>query len=214
MLITGLCGGVSAPLFVEFLQSPAIGLNLAHVLLLVTLALSFMSGCMAVLLSSKRLAGSEQASGVGARIGMSAGIWAAVAAGSVLILIATLASYSATTAALDILRRAQMWLTLAVSMATVLPSVLCGFVGGIVGAGIAPKNPSVQKSDLPSTPLPWLKWLRRCIAAAAVLAYASPLSRVGQPMVVDPPPPAPPIVKSPAPPPCTPPFPTGGSDGV
>ncbi len=214
VLITGLCGGVPAPLFVEFLQSPAIGLNLAHVLLLVTLALSFMSGCMAVLLSCKQLAGSEQASGVGARIGMSAGIWAAVAAGSVLILMATLASYSATTAALDILRRAQMWMILAVGLASVLPSVLCGFVGGIVGAGIAPKNLSVQKSDLQSTPLPWLKWMRRCIAAVAVLAYASPLSRVGQPMAVDPPPPAPPVLKAPPPPPAPPPFRYAVPEGI
>jgi hypothetical protein len=103
-----------SPLFVEFPQSPAIGLNLAHVLLLVTLALSFMSGCMAVLLSCKQLAGSEQASGVGARIGMRAGIWAAVVAGGVLILMTTSASYSATTAAFDSLHRGQMWLTLAV----------------------------------------------------------------------------------------------------
>lgn len=205
-LIAGLCAGIPAPFLVGFLWSPFTGLNPAHVLLLVILTLSFVSGCVAVLLSWKQLLGRAQAVGVGARIGMRAGIWAALVAGSVLIVVATAASHSATTAALDRFHRGQMWLSLAVSLASVLPSVLCGFLGGIAGAGVIAKKVPVQNPDQASMPLPWLKWINGSIVAAAALAFAAPLSRVGQPLVVDPPPPAPPVVAAPPAAPVPPPF--------
>lgn len=205
-LITGLCVGVSAPFLAGLLWNPFIGLDSAHVLLLVILTLSFISGCGAVLVSWKQLPGKAQVVGVGARIGMRAGFLAALIAGGVLILVATSASHSASTAALDRFHRGQMWLTLAVSLAALLPSVLCGFLGGITGAGVVSKRLPVQEQDQPPTPLPWLKWINGSIAAAAVLAFAAPLSRVGQPLVVDPPPPAPPVVVAPPSPPVPPPF--------
>ncbi len=58
-----------------------------------------------------------------------------------------------------------------------------------------------KKTDQPFIPLPWLKWLNGSIAAAVVIAFAAPLSRVGQPLVVDPPPPTPPVVEAPPSPP-------------
>jgi hypothetical protein len=200
-LIAGLCAGISAPFLVGFLRSPFIGLNSAQILLIAILTLSFISGCGAALFSRKELPGREHAMGVSARIGMRAGIWAVLVGGSVLILMATSASHSATSAALDRFHRGQMWLTLAVSLASVLPSVLCGFLGGITGAGVIAKKLPIQKPDQPSIPLPWLKWLNGSIAAAVVIAFAAPLSRVGQPLVVDPPPPTPPVVEAPPSPP-------------
>ena len=145
-LIAGLCAGISAPFLVGFLRSPFIGLNSAQILLIAILTLSFISGCGAALFSRKELPGREHAMGVSARIGMRAGIWAVLVGGSVLILMATSASHSATSAALDRFHRGQMWLTLAVSLASVLPSVLCGFLGGITGARAIAKKPPIQKN--------------------------------------------------------------------
>jgi hypothetical protein len=138
--------------------------------------LSLISNCVAALCCQKELPGREHASGVGTRIGMRAGIWAVLVGGSVLFLMATPASYSATLAALDGFHRGQIWLLLAVSLAFVLPRVLFGFLGGVMDAGAIAKKLLIQKSDQPSIPLPKLKWLVGSIAAAVVIAFAAPIS--------------------------------------
>jgi hypothetical protein len=88
---------------------------------------------------------------------------------------ATLDAISAKTAALDHALRTQAWFVLAVAVAALLPSVLCGFAGGMIGSILVTPN---QGQNLPSSPVlvsPWLKWFRLGIAAVAFAGIASPI---------------------------------------
>lgn len=116
--------------------------------------------------------------GIAGRLGIRAGLYCAVTAGASLNLIAALNTLGAQTAELENALKAQMWLILAVSLAAILPAVLCGFVGGLFGSQL---KMAKSQGELPSDTEkanPCLRWLPMGTMIVSLLGLLSPLSFV------------------------------------
>lgn len=132
-LITGCCGGLTSALF-----RPVIKINFEYLAaprlqLILVLTLSFLAALTAVILARKQFTSRFHAPGEAGRLGIRAGVFCALWAGAVLTSLATWDASGASSASLDRALRSRMWLVFAVSLASLLPSVLCGFVGGLIG---------------------------------------------------------------------------------
>lgn len=187
-LITGGCTGLSASLFRRVIEIRPDFLSAPKLQLLLVLTLSLLSGLVTVIFARKQLTSRTHALGDASRLGIRAGVFCALCAGAVLTFLATWDASGAETAALDRTLRSRMWLVFAVSFAALLPSVLCGFVGGLLGGQAALKNWTAASADQVPAAFPWLRWVKMVGTGLAVLLLASPLAFLGRAPVVDPPP--------------------------
>jgi len=122
-----------------------------------------------------------------------------VLAGGTITLLAALDAAGAGTAAWDQALRSRMWLVMTVSLASLLPGVLCGFVGGLISSSlVTSKRTGLRPAEIPHA-MPWLKWIEAAVAGLAFAGLASPVCLMVKAPVVDPPPPVAP--SSPLPPP-------------
>lgn len=102
-------------------------------------------------------------------------------------LIATLNALAAGTAGLESVLKTRMWLVLAVSLAAILPAVLCGFVGGLFGSRLRLANSSEQTPLDDQKEIPWMRWATLGTAILSLLSLLAPLSFLGRTPKVDPP---------------------------
>ncbi|HAL73281.1 MAG TPA: hypothetical protein DCP71_16085 [Verrucomicrobiales bacterium] len=119
-------------------------------------------------------------------MGISAGLFSALFSGALLNLLATLDVRSAVTANADMLLRNQMWVTSCVSLACILPSILCGFIGGLFGARILNSHLPTVDLEVTSGSVFGSKWITGILASIACLGLAVPLSTIGRPIKKDP----------------------------
>ncbi len=164
-----------------------------------------MSALVTVIIARKEFTSRLHAPGEAGRLGIQSGVSRALWAGAVLTSLAAWDASRADSAALDRALRSRMWLVFAVSLAALLPSVLCGFVGGLIGGQLALRNwTKASTHQLPAT-FPWLRWVKVGVSGLAALLLASPISFLVRAPVID----LPPVVAAPsiAPtPPAPPPF--------
>ena len=140
VLITGAVTGLSVALWRSFIVTIPEFIAGTQLQLVLILALSVISALVTVILARKQFTSRFHAPGEAGRLGIQAGVFCALWAGAVLTSLATWDASGASCAALDRALRSRMWLVFAVSLASLLPSVLCGFVGGLIGGQVALKN--------------------------------------------------------------------------
>lgn len=186
-IVSGGCAGLSAALFGSVIESVPRLVAPAKLQLVLILTLSLVSGLVAVVIAKKQLTSHFHAPGEAGRLGIRAGIFCALWAGGVLTLLATLDAGGAESAAMDRALRGRMWMVLAVSLASLLPSVLSGFTGGLIGGRIAAAIWRTSPPTREVNVIPWLHWAKVGIAGLAVLALASPFTFLGRALVIDPP---------------------------
>jgi hypothetical protein len=155
--------------------------------LLVILTLSLLAGLATALVARKQLTSRFQALGVAGRLGIRAGLLCAIWAGAILTLLATLDANGAESAALDRVLRARMWLVLAVSLASLLPGVLCGFAGGLIGGQIMAARLPEQPMEHGTEGISWLRPAIWGVMIVSLLGLLAPLSFMGRALKVDPP---------------------------
>jgi hypothetical protein len=166
--------------------------------MLIVLILALVAGAAASFTSFRDLNSKRLASGIGSRVGLQAGLFAALAAGGLLTFLATSDVRGAETANADFILRQRMWLTFLVSVASILPSILGGFIGGLVGALILKPRLPFQQLETSAAAVPGLKWITGALVIITVIGLAAPFSILGRPPKTDPLPiPDPPL---PAPP--------------
>lgn len=162
------------------------------------LTLAIVAGAISTIISFQDLKSRRLASGIGSRIGLRAGLFAALVAGGLLTFLATSDVKGAETANSDFILRQRMWLTIAVSLASILPSILCGFIGGLIGALILTPSIPLQQSERSAKVVPGLKWMTMALVIATLIGFVAPISIIGRPPKIDqlpipdPPLPAPP----------------------
>jgi hypothetical protein len=185
-IIVGGCIGFSVPLFRGIFDSLTFLFDPAKLQLLVLLLLSTSSGFVAALIARKQFLSQFHSPGMGSRLGIKAGLFCALLAGGTLTFMATMEASVADSATSDRVLRTKMWLVLAVSLASLLPSVLCGFVGGLIGSQFSSTGLPHNNAQAIPEKIPWLRWAQYGVAGLAFLALASPLSFVGRATKVDP----------------------------
>ena len=179
-LAVGTATGLLALFFHGLINRGLLDLSPPKCQLLTMLFLALLAGIATVRISHLRL------QGIAGRLGIRAGLYCAVAAGAAISLIATVNALGAGTAALESALKARMWLTLAVSLAAILPAVLCGFVGGLFGSHL---RMAKAAADLPSNEpkqIPWLRWATLGVMIASFLGLLAPVTFVGRAPKVDP----------------------------
>ena len=129
-LVTGVAVGLSAGLLRSFIVTIPGLIAGTQLQLVLILTLSVISALVTVILARKQFTSRLHAPGDAGRLGIEAGVFCALWAGAALTVLAAWDASGADTAALDRALRSRMWLVFAVSLAALLPSVLCGFVGG------------------------------------------------------------------------------------
>lgn len=204
-LITGAVTGLSVALFRSSIVTIPGFIAGTQLQLVLILALSVISALVTVILARKEFTSRFHAPGEAGRLGIQAGVFCALWAGAVLTALATWDASGADSASLDRALRSRMWLVFSVSLAALLPSVLCGFVGGLTGGQVALRNWTAASADTLPAIFPWLRWVKMGVSVMAALLLASPISFLGRAPVIDPPP----VVAAPsiAPvPPAPPPF--------
>lgn len=132
-LITGAVTGLSVALFRSSIVTIPGFIAGTQLQLVLILALSVISALVTVILARKEFTSRFHAPGEAGRLGIQAGVFCALWAGAVLTALATWDASGADSASLDRALRSRMWLVFSVSLAALLPSVLCGFVGGLIG---------------------------------------------------------------------------------
>ena len=100
-------------------------------------------------------------------------------------LIATLNALGAGTAGLESVLKTRMWLVLAVSLAAILPAVLCGFVGGLFGSRLRMAESPEQPLSDDQKEIPWMRWTTFGVLIASLLGLLAPLLFVGRAAKVD-----------------------------
>lgn len=192
--IIGVCGAG----FRSIPRSLMVEVSPAQLQMLIVLILALLAGAAASFTSFRDLNSKRLASGIGSRIGLQAGMFAALAAGGLLTFLATSDVRGAETANADFVLRQRMWLIFLVSVASILPSILCGFIGGLVGALILKPRLPFQQLETSAAAVPGLKWITGALVTITVIGLATPFSILGRPPKTDPLPiPDPPL---PAPP--------------
>lgn len=132
-LITGAVTGLSMALFRSSIVTMPGFIAGTQLQLVLILTLSLISALVTVILARKQFTSRFHPPGEAGRLGIQAGVFCALWAGAVLAALATWDASGADSAALDRALRSRMWLVFSVSLAALLPSVLCGFVGGLIG---------------------------------------------------------------------------------
>ncbi len=204
-LITGAVTGLPVALFRSSIVTIPGFIAGTQLQLVLVLALSVISALVTVILARKEFTSRFHAPGEAGRLGIQAGVFCALWAGAVLTALATWDASGADSASLDRALRSRMWLVFSVSLAALLPSVLCGFVGGLIGGQVALRNWTAASADTVPAIFAWLRWVKVGVSVMAALLLASPISFLGRAPVIDPPP----VVAAPsiAPvPPAPPPF--------
>ena len=180
-LAFGIGTGLVAMLFHGLITSGLLGLPPANWHLLTVLFLALLAGFGTAWVSRSRL------QGVAGRLGIRTALYCALAAGAALDLIATLNALGAATAGSESVLKTRMWLVLAVSLAAILPAVLCGFVGGLLGSQFRmAKSPEEPSSDDPKA-IPWIRWATLGVMSASLLGLLAPLVFLGRSPKVNPP---------------------------
>jgi hypothetical protein len=180
-LAVGTAKGLLALFFHGLIHGGLLDLSSAKWQLLTVLFLALLAGFGTARITRSRL------EGIAGRLGIRAGLCCALAAGAAINLIATLNALSAGTAALESALKARMWLALVVSLAAILPAVLCGFVGGLFGSHL---KTAKSAADLPSNEpkqISWLRWATLGVMSASLLGLLAPLVFLGRSPKVDPP---------------------------
>ncbi len=167
----------------------------------ILLVLAILSGAAAIVLSRQLSAPFSFPPSRFGRLGVTAGVFSSIVGGGTFTLIAVLNAMAAQTAAQDQSLRGQSWLVLAFCSAAFLPSVLCGFVGGVIGSSLARTSAMHKLPSPPLRPAPWLRAAQFGIVTIGFIGLASPIGLIGRPLVVDPPPPTPKIPEPPSLPP-------------
>jgi hypothetical protein len=153
--------------------------------ILVMLAVALASGFLAPILLPSALVDSRLTTGMGGRIGLRAGIRATITAGALLTLLATLDARAAPNSLTEHVLKTRMWLTLFVSLAALLPSVLCGFVGGLIGGGVMATKLPEQPTEYNAKGIPWLRLAMLGVMVVSLLGLLAPLSFMGRSPKVD-----------------------------
>jgi hypothetical protein len=138
------------------------------------------------------------------RAGIRTGLLACLISGALLTWLARHNALAASTTAEDAVRRANIWLTLWVSIAAILPSVACGFFGGALATRLLQGNgrlPEIERQLVDGDHFTWSCWVSRAVVAMAWVGLASPLTFLGRPLIIDPPPPPKVLPPQPEPPP-------------
>ena len=172
-----------------------------RILLLSLLVLSTLAGAMGAAAGKSRIPSHLFAPSMGGRLGIRAGLICALCAGALLTSAAVLKAGSAGSSLADKALRAEAWCVLFVSLAALLPSVLCGFVGGLMGGRLIHGGVFARSPDHPSPSLPWLRWATFLVMGLALTGLLSPFSFMGRRLAADPPPPVvriEPVQKAPA----------------
>jgi hypothetical protein len=180
-LAVGSAAGLAVVLFSGLINLGLLGLAPANMHILIVLFLALLAG-----LSAARASHSHH-QGVAARLGIRAGLFCSMAAGATLDLIATLNALGAATAGLEGVLKTRMWLALAVSLAAILPAVLCGFVGGLLGSRIRMAKSAETPSSDDLKAIPSMSWATWGAMIASLLGLFSPLLFLGRSHKVDPP---------------------------
>lgn len=205
--VVGIATGGLGICFRGITRTELLGVPPAKLLILLVLSLAFMAGAIAALISYSDLRSKRLSGGMGARIGIQAGLFSALATGGLLTFLATADVRSAESAHVDMLARHHMWLSFWVSLSSILPAILCGFFGGLLGGRILKPHLSIQESGKSDVPVMGLSWMTGALMMVSIVGLASPLSILGRPMKTDPvpvstsavPPPAPPSFRYDAP---------------
>lgn len=157
----------------------------AKLQLMAILLLALLSGIGAALAARRHFKSRSLATAVGARLGVRAGLTSAVVAGAVLALFATSDASSAPTSELERAMRSRMWIVFAVNLSALLPSVLCGFAGGLIGGRTAASRSSENAEQGSKVEIPWLRWATLAVMASSSLGLLAPLSFLGRRPRVD-----------------------------
>ncbi len=160
----------------------------AKLLLIGVLLLSGVAGAAAALAAKAGFQSRARVIPVSAQLGIRAALLCALCAGALLTVLATIETGKATGSIMDRTLRSRALMVLLVSLAALLPSVLCGFVGGLVGgrciASRVPEAPAARACS----PIPWFRWVSSGVVCLAIAGLLSPLSFLGRPLLSDPPP--------------------------
>lgn len=154
--------------------------------LVAILILALLSGVGAALAARANFQSRLFPAAVGARLGIRAGLTSAVVAGAVLALLATADAGSAPSSELERALRSRMWIVFAVNFSALLPSVLCGFAGGLIGGRAVSRLPEKAEQGA-KVEIRWLRWATLAVAASSSLGLLAPLSFLGRRPRVDPP---------------------------
>jgi hypothetical protein len=201
--ITGLCVGSSALLFNPLIKTPLMGFSSAQIQLLIILGWASLAGGIGSLLARRWLLSQSHAIGMGARLGIRAGFTAAAVVGGLFTLSATLEVMEAGSAASEQQLKLKSWVVQAVSLAALLPSVLCGFISGMLGGLLTKSRLPVQALAQDHASVKGMRFVSFGLFSLIALSLASPFSLWLTLPVIDPPLP---IVAAPKPPPPPPPF--------
>lgn len=187
------CGGI-AVLFRGVMGGANHGQDFPLLQMGVELGLALAAGMAVAAIKPADLISPRLATGIGGRLGIRAGFKAALLAGALLTCLATVDAFAAQTAAAEYTLKYRMWLTLFVSLAALLPSVLCGFVGGALVAGLMDSRIPENAGELPPPGLPWLRPFSFGMVSGCAVGFLLPFSFLGRASKVDPPP----VVEKPA----------------
>ncbi|MFO1486399.1 MAG: WD40 repeat domain-containing protein [Verrucomicrobiaceae bacterium] len=141
--------------------------------LLIVLTLACLAGIAAAAGARKKLGAAKHTSpGAGGRIGIRAGVMAALIAGAALTFLAVLA-VNVAPAAVREREKMHMWITLFASLATLLPAVLSGFVGGLIGVSATSSATATMPGEAGKR-IPLLRWLTLALVVMSIAGLTSP----------------------------------------
>lgn len=198
-----LSGNLAATLV--YMATPGQWLPTPLSLLVLIMAAAGLSGLAFTVIRPSQLEKPARAVGIGCRIGLNTGWRTALTAGAILCVLATWNALDAPSSSEEAMLKAKMWLTFYVSLAALLPSVFCGFIGGAIGAWLVRSRIPSGIDLRPASTSAWHKWLFLLLSWLSFLLIASPLVFLGREPKIDPPP----VVVAiplPAPVPVPPPF--------
>lgn len=211
METTGLGAGLLALFAWPSVRQLPLGQPFFLTQLAVTLGLAAVAGFVAPQVPPWKAIPKFKAPGVGGRMGLRAGLIAALVAGAVFVVAAVLHVLFSDYADTEAARKPRIWTTLFVALAGVLPSVFMGFLGGSLSSMIRqqwlPEGVPLSEVDEEAKPEPaWLRWLSRILTGLTLAAFLLPVAMLLNPAKPDrpvpppPPPPPPPVVEPPPPP--------------
>lgn len=197
-----LCGALAAILVQQADERQLLFTPLLLIMIL-TLAAN-LSGFAVAIVRPSLLEKPARAIGIGCRLGLKAGWRTALTAGAMLCVLSTLNALAAPNSTTENFLKSRMWLTCCVSLAALLPSVFCGFIGGAMGARLVRSRIPPGLDSRSSSTTTYYRWPFRFLSWLSFLLLASPLVFLGREPKIDPPPvvvakPVP--VQAPVPPP-------------
>ncbi len=181
-----LCGALAAVLVHQLGQRQLLGTPFLLIIILMTS--STVAGFSLPFFRPTLLEKPTKAIGNGCWFGWKAGWRTALIAGAILCVLATLNALAAPNSSAEVHLKAKMWSTCYVSLAALLPSVLCGFIGGAIGAWLARARIPSDINPHPPSAASGYKWPFRFLSWLSFLLIASPLMFLGRDPKVDPPP--------------------------